>query len=99
MRHRKRQGRQLFLAYLGAAWAAILLAAPLVAALEPASAGAGSADAFREADADGDGTVSPAEAARVSGLSSVHARADRNADGDLTRAEFQRALVLRQGRR
>lgn len=99
MQHRKRQGRQLFLAYLCAAWAAIFLAAPLVAALEPASAGASGAGAFREADADGDGIVSPAEAARVPGLSSVHARADANADGDLDRAEFRRALTLRDGRR
>ncbi len=97
MQHRKRQGRQLFLAYLCAAWAAIFLAAPLVAALEPASSGGGRADAFRAADADGDGIVSPAEAARVPGLSSVHARADVNADGNLNRAEFRRALALRDG--
>jgi len=97
MQHRKRQGRQLFLAYLCAAWTAIFLAAPLVVALEPASAGAG-ADAFREADSDRSGALSPAEAARVPGLSAVHARADRNADGDLDRFEFLRALALRDGR-
>lgn len=98
MQRRKRQGRQLFLGYLCAAWTAIFLAAPLVVALESASAGAGRADAFREADADRNGVLSPAEAARVPGLSSVHARADFNGDGDLDRFEFRRAIALRDGR-
>lgn len=98
MPYQKRQGRQLFLGYLCFAWVAILMAAPLVSALEPASAGATRADAFREADGNGDGYISPAEAARVPGLSAVYERADGNRDGLLNRHEFQRALALRDGR-
>ena len=94
----RRQGRQLFFAYLCCAWVAILMAAPLVSALEPATAGASRADAFREADADGDGRVSPAEAARIRGLSTFYERADANGDGLLSRHEFRRALALRDGR-
>lgn len=94
----RRQGRQLFFAYLCCAWVAILMAAPLVWALEPASAGASRASAFHEADANGDGRVSPPEAARLPGLSSFYERADANRDGVLDRFEFRRALVLRDGR-
>ena len=99
MRRRNSLGRQLFLAYLCCAWVAILMAAPLVSALEPASAGAGRpVDLFREADADTDGLVSAVEAARVSGLSAFFAQADRNGDEKLDRAEFRRAVALRGGR-
>ena len=97
MRYRRSQGRRLFLAYLCCAWVAILMAAPLVSALEPASAGA-SRNAFLDADADGDSYVSPAEAARIAGLSSVFGRADANADERLNRVEFYRALAYRGGR-
>jgi hypothetical protein len=97
MRPRRRQGRQIFLAYLCCAWVAILMAAPLVSALEPASAGA-SRNSFLDADADGDGYVSPAEAARISGLAPYFSRADANADERLNRAEFYRALAYRSGR-
>ncbi len=75
------------------------MAAPLVWALEPASAGASRSNSFLDADANGDGYVSPAEAARVSGLSSYFGRADANADERLNRAEFYRALAYRSGRR
>lgn len=99
MLYARRPGRQLFLQYLCWAWVAILMAAPLAWALEPASSGAGRSSSFLEADADGDGHVSAAEAARFSGLASVFARADANADERLNRAEFYRALALRSGRR
>lgn len=98
MRPRRRQRRQIFLAYLCFAWVAILMAAPLVSALEPASAGAGRGGSFLDADADGDGYVSPAEAARISGLAPYFTRADANADERLNRAEFYRALAYRSGR-
>jgi hypothetical protein len=98
MRQRRTQGRQLFLAYLCCAWIAILMAAPLVSALEPASAGASRGSSFLDADANGDGYVSPAEAARVAGLSPFFSRADANADERLNRAEFYRALAYRSGR-
>jgi hypothetical protein len=96
MSYRTRPGRTLFLGYLCAAWTAILMAAPLVFALEPSSAGAGR-DLFREADADSDGYVSPAEAARLSGLSAAFARADANRDERLNRIEFRHALRLGRG--
>jgi hypothetical protein len=98
MGYRKRPGRQLFLTYLCCAWVAVLMAAPLVSALEPASAGATRADAFRQVDGDGDGYVSPAEAARIAGLSPFYERADGNRDGRLNRHEFRAALSLRDGR-
>lgn len=100
MRRHNRTGRQLFLAYLCCAWVAILMAAPLVSALEPASAGASRPpiEPFAEADANRDGVVSAAEAARVSGLSAYFALADENGDEKLDRAEYRRALVLRSGR-
>jgi hypothetical protein len=99
MPHRKRHGRQLFLAYLCSAWVAILMAPPLVSALEPASGGASRPEPFREADVDGDGFVSAVEAARVSGLSSIFAIADADGDGRLGRREFRYAIGLRDGRR
>jgi hypothetical protein len=99
MRYARKQGRQFFLEYLCFAWVAILMAAPFAWALEPASSGAGRSSSFLEADADGDGYVSAAEAARFSGLASVFARADGNADERLNRAEFYRALAFRSGRR
>jgi hypothetical protein len=43
MKYRPRQGRALFLAYLCCAYVLILLAAPLVSALDPASMGRASA--------------------------------------------------------
>jgi hypothetical protein len=98
MKSRQRQGRSIFLAYLCCAWVAILMAAPLVSALEPASGGSSGPDPFREADANRDGLVSPAEAARVPGLSSIFERADANRDERLDRIEFRRALGLRDGR-
>lgn len=99
MPYRKRHGRQLFLAYLFSAWVAVLMAAPLVSALEPASAGGSRPGLFQEADANGDGYVSAVEAARVSGLSSAFAIADANGDGRLSRREFRYAIDLRDGRR
>ncbi len=99
MPYRKTHGRQLFLAYLCSAWVAILMAPPLVSALEPASGGASRPDAFREADGDRDGFVSSVEAARVSGLSSLFAIADGDGDGRLGRREFRYAIDLREGRR
>ena len=74
------------------------MAAPLVSALEPASAGAGRGGSFLDADADGDGFVSAAEAARVSGLAPFFGRADANGDERLNRAEFYRALAFRSGK-
>lgn len=99
MSYRKRQGRQIFLAYLCCAWVAVLMAAPLVSALEPASAGGSRPSAFRDADADGDGFVSGLEAARLSGLATAFSIADGNGDGRLDRREFRYALDLRDGRR
>jgi hypothetical protein len=98
MLHRKHHGRQLFLGYLCAVWALVLMAAPLTFALEPAASGASSQrEAFNAADADGDGVVSPAEAARVPGLSWAFGRADRDGNEKLDRAEYRRALRLRDG--
>lgn len=99
MSHRNRHGRQFFLEYVCAAWVAVLMAAPLTFALEPAASGASAQrDAFRAADADGDGFVSPAEAARVPGLGWAFERADADGDERLDRAEYRHALRLREGR-
>ncbi|HYD56382.1 MAG TPA: hypothetical protein VEB41_05700 [Burkholderiales bacterium] len=99
MSHRKTHGRQLFLGYVCAVWVVVLMAAPLTFALEPAASGAtAQRDAFRAADSDADGYVTPAEAARIPGLSWAYARADANGDEKLDRAEYRRAILLREGR-
>ena len=90
-----RQGRTLFLAYLGCAWVAVLLAIPLASAMEPASGGASRmrAPTFEWVDRDHDGSVSRLESAAVRGLLTRYSQADANGDGQLDRAEFTEALA------
>jgi hypothetical protein len=91
----QRQGRHLFLTFLCSAWVMILMAAPLVSALEPASAGGSGDPLFERVDRNYDGFVSPREAAMVRGLGESLARADANRDGVLDKVEFARALAGR----
>jgi hypothetical protein len=96
MRSLRREGRSLFLGFLFSAWVLILLAGPLALALEPAAAGASVAGpAFARVDRNGDGFISPREAAAVPGLDRVLRRADLNLDGRLDQVEYARALGLR----
>lgn len=96
MRYQPRQGRTLFLAYLCCAGVAVLLAAPLLLALEPASAGASQTRlaTFERIDRDRDGYVDKAESAAVHGLPARFAQADSNSDGRLDQVEYARALAL-----
>jgi hypothetical protein len=92
----QRQGRSLFLTFLCSAWVMILMAAPLVSALEPAAVGGSRAPLepqFERLDRNYDGFVSPREAARVRGLAAGLTRADLNGDGLLDKVEFARALA------
>ena len=92
--NRPRPGRTLFLAYLCCSLVAVLMAAPLLMAVEPASAG-GSRDrsvTFAWTDRNGDGFVDAREARAVPGLAAALARADANRDGRLDQVEFARAL-------
>jgi hypothetical protein len=50
------------------------------------------ADAFRKADADGDGTISRQEASRSRGLASNFDNADTDRDGLLSRTEFDQSI-------
>lgn len=91
--NRPRPGRSLFLAYLCCSFVAVLLAAPLLSAVEPASAGASREGlTFGQADRNADGFVDAREARTVPGLTAAFGRADANADGRLDQVEFARAL-------
>ena len=71
----------------------LILAPPIVMALEPASAGASRAPrTFEAADADGDGFVTLREARAVRGLAAQLIEADANRDGRLDKVEYARAL-------
>lgn len=102
MKYRPRQGRTLFLTYLCATYVLILLAAPLVSALEPSSMGrssaGGSAGArfptFEQLDRNKDGFIVKSESAALPGLSAMFERADSNRDGKLDKVEFARALAF-----
>jgi hypothetical protein len=96
MKYSPRQGRTLFLAYLCCAGVAVLLAAPLLSAVEPASVGASRSriETFERADRNRDGYVDKAEAAAVRGLPARFAQADSNSDGRLDQVEYARALAL-----
>lgn len=86
----------MFLAFLCSAWVLVLMAAPLVSALEPASAGASrEGPRFAAVDRDRDGYVSRREAAAVEGLARNLSRADLNFDGRLDQVEYARALGMR----
>lgn len=95
--NRPRPGRSLFLAYLCCSLVAVLLAAPLLSAVEPASAGASRDGAltFARADRNADGYVDAREAQAVPGLAAAFAQADANADGRLDQIEFAKAPVRR----
>ncbi len=97
----KRPGRQLFLLFICCAWVSVLLAPPLVSALEPASAGSSRrAATFEIADLDGDGFVTAREARMVRGPAAQLGRADANRDGRLDKVEYARALAMAdEGRR
>ena len=92
--NRPRPARTLFLAYLCCSLVAVLLAAPLLSAVEPASAGASREGAmtFGRADRNGDGYVDAREARAIPGLPAAFAQADANVDGRLDQVEFARAL-------
>jgi hypothetical protein len=99
MKYRPRQGRTLFLAYLCCAYVLILLAAPLVSALEPSSVGRSSAGgsaprlpSFERLDRNKNGFIEISESAALPGLAATFERADRNGDGRLDKVEFARAL-------
>lgn len=96
MKYRPRQGRALFLAYVCCAGVGVLLAAPLLSALEPASMGAARPDGerFERADLNRDGYVDKAESAAIPGLPACFAQADSNADSRLDQVEYARALAL-----
>jgi hypothetical protein len=101
MKSRPRQGRTLFLAYICCAYVLILLAAPLVSALEPSSIGRSSAGGgsprlytFEQLDRNKDGFIQISESAALPGLAATFQRADRNQDGRLDKVEFARALAF-----
>jgi hypothetical protein len=99
MKYRPRQGRSFFLAYICCAYVLILLAAPLVSALEPSSMGRSSAGGsaprlptFERLDRNKDGFIEASEAMALPGLPATFERADGNRDGRLDKVEFARAL-------
>lgn len=96
MKYQPRQGRTLFLACLCCAGLAVLLAAPLLSAVEPASAGGSRprVATFERVDRNRDGYVDKAESSAVHGLPARFAQADLNADGRLDQVEYARALAL-----
>jgi hypothetical protein len=101
MKYRPRQGRALFLAYLCCTYVLILMAAPLVSALEPSSMGRSSAGgsaaripSFEQLDRNKDGFIARHESAALPGLSALFDDADRNQDGKLDKVEFARALAF-----
>jgi hypothetical protein len=101
MKYRPRQGRTFFLAYLCCAYVLILMAAPLVSALEPSSMGRSSAGGsaprfptFERLDRNKDGFIEISESAALPGLAATFERADRNRDGRLDKVEFARALAF-----
>ena len=72
----------------------MLLAVPLVSAMEPASGGATAMrkPTFDWVDRNHDGTVSRLESAAVRGLVTRYSQADLDGDGRLDRVEFDQAL-------
>jgi hypothetical protein len=101
MKYQPRRARALFLAYLCCAYVLILMAAPLVSALEPSSMGRSSAGGsaprfptFERLDRNKDGFIEISESAALPGLAATFGRADRNGDGRLDKVEFARALAL-----
>jgi Ca2+-binding EF-hand superfamily protein len=84
------------------AYVFILMAAPLVSALEPSSMGSSSAGGsapprlrtFEQLDRNRDGFIGKSESAALPGLSAAFERADRNGDGRLDKVEFARALAF-----
>lgn len=96
IRSGRRQGRTLFLAYLCAAYVAVLLVVPAVSAFEPSSAGGSSARApsFAQLDRNRDGYVDRNEAAALPGLRATILLADTNRDGRLDQVELAKALAL-----
>jgi hypothetical protein len=114
MNWRTRERRSAFLLFLGACFAALMMALPIVAAqvkneaerkeapaIEAPAAQGSSADApeFDRADRNKDGHVDKSEAGVVPGLSALFERADRDKDGKLDREEFAQGLRILQVRR
>ena len=84
----------MFLAYVCFSFVAVLMAAPLLMAVEPASGG-GSRErpvTFGWTDRNGDGFVDAQEARAIPGLAAALEPADANGDGRLDQVEFARAL-------
>jgi hypothetical protein len=61
----------------------------------PTPAPEGTEDPFRSLDHNGDGKLALAEAAGEADLVTKFSRADRNKDGMLTKAEYERLLKLK----
>lgn len=102
MNSRLRQERVNFLLFLGAAYAALMCALPMVTAglanaraVPPSPARATFAQlTFEHVDRNRDGYVNRREAAGVPGLDAVFDHADRQPDGRLDKVEFARALGM-----
>ena len=106
-----RQGRNVFLLFLGASFVALTAALPLVtaqtqeerkpvpAAVAPAPPASAEHPSFEQADRNKDGFVDKSEAGVVPGLSANFERVDRNRDGKLDKAEFAKGLEILQVRR
>ena len=114
MSKRLREGRNVFLLFLGATFVSLIAALPIVTAqtqpeerkpaVQPAASGSSVAapsdqPSFEKADRNRDGMVDKSEAGVVPGLSANFERADRNRDGRLDAAEFERGLQILQVRR
>jgi hypothetical protein len=109
MRKQRRQGRNLFLLFLGATFVAVMAGLPIVVASQtqeqkkeaaaPSVQAPSEFPSFDKADRNKDGQVDKSEAGVVPGLSANFERADRNKDGKLDPAEFAKGLEILQVRR
>lgn len=103
----RRQGRNLFLLFLGATFVAVMVGLPVVTASQtrkteaapPVAQPPADWPSFEKADRNGDGQLDKSEAGVVPGLSANFERADRNKDGKLDKVEFAKGLEILQVRR